>query len=113
MLTTPSVAWFHNTLASNSATATLKWARSRSFRLRTTWRLSLSDCAASMRSSRVRKAIIGSRAVGPWSLVVGKNAANLVTLDWDGQRPTADDQRRFLNHRLRRNFFGHEGLDHI
>ena len=54
--------------ASSSATETLKLVRSRSFRLRTTWRLSLIDCAASMWSSRVRKAIM--RSFSRWSLVV-------------------------------------------
>src|SRR5437763_16492721 len=58
MLTTPMVARFHSSAASSSATETLKLVRSRSFKLRTTWRLSLIDCAASMWSSRVRKAII-------------------------------------------------------
>ena len=57
MLTTPMVARFHRPLASISATAMLKWARSRSFKLRTTCRLSLRDCACSMRNSMVRKAI--------------------------------------------------------
>src|SRR5580692_10048152 len=60
MLTTPIVARFHSSAPSSSATETLKLVRSRSFRLRTTCRLSLIDCAASMWSSRVRKAIKGS-----------------------------------------------------
>src|SRR3974390_418366 len=57
MATTPTVARFHNSAASSSATDTLKLVRNRSFMLRTTWRRSLTDCAASMWSSRVRKAM--------------------------------------------------------
>src|SRR5690348_13066076 len=57
MLTTPMVARFHSSAASSSATETLKLMRSRSFKLRTTCLRSLIDCAASMWSSRVRKAI--------------------------------------------------------
>src|SRR5690348_9977565 len=68
MLTTPMVARFHNSALSNSATDTLKLVRRRSLRLRTTWRRSFSDCAASMLSSRVRKAIIQSLVVRYWSL---------------------------------------------
>src|SRR5271165_5512821 len=58
MLTTPSVARCHASLASISATATLKCARRPSLTLRTTWRLSFSECAPSMRISSVRYAII-------------------------------------------------------
>src|SRR6202051_1909600 len=57
MLATPMVARFQSSAASSSATETLKLVRSRSFKLRTTWRLSLIDCAASMWSSRVRNAM--------------------------------------------------------
>src|ERR1700674_1060545 len=102
MLTTPKVARFHNPDAPSSATATLKCARSRSFRLRTTCRLSLRDCAASMRSSRVRKAIMRSSVVGLWSL------ANHF---WHGR--TTNDERRPLHHSFRCDLLGHEGLDHV
>src|SRR5229473_1002548 len=51
------VARCHKSVASISATEILKALRRRSFTLRTTWRLSLSECAASMRSSSVRYAI--------------------------------------------------------
>src|SRR5437660_1538907 len=55
MLTTPRVARCHRSDGSSSATATLNLARRRSLRLRKTCRLSLSECAPSMRSSMVRK----------------------------------------------------------
>src|SRR5579872_56388 len=107
MLTTPTVARFHNPLASSSATATLKWARRRSFKLRTTCRLSLSDCAASILSSRVRKAIIERRrrsaVVGRW-----QNLAPEV--------PTTDDKRPMtisLRHRFSGDFFSGEGFNHV
>src|ERR1700692_2206459 len=45
-----------------SATATLNLARRRSFRLLTVWRLSLSDCAPSMCSSRVNTPTLGMAA---------------------------------------------------
>src|ERR1700756_1461954 len=57
MLTTPMVARFQSSAASTAGRETLKVVRSRSFKLRTTCRRSLIDCAASMWSSRVRKAI--------------------------------------------------------
>src|SRR5690348_15059898 len=57
MLTTPRVARCHKSVWSSSATATLNWVRRRSFKLRRTCRLSFRECAPSMRSSRVRKAI--------------------------------------------------------
>src|SRR5579862_4843826 len=60
MLTIPIVARCQRPFGSISATDTLKWARSRSLRLRTTWRLSFRECAPSMHSSRVRKAINSS-----------------------------------------------------
>src|SRR5208283_1037322 len=82
---------------------TLKWARSRSFRLRTTCRLSLSDCAASMRSSRVRKAIIRSLVVGRSSLAKLQRA--------NDQRRTTNDCS--LRHGFGRDLLGHEGLNHI
>src|SRR5678815_2762195 len=85
MLTTPMVAWFQRLVASSSATETLKLARSRSFKLRTTWRLSFKDCAASMRSSRVRKAIIQC-------------------VRWPKVR---------LDERFGSYFFGDEGFDHV
>src|SRR5437868_8935378 len=56
------VARCHRSVSSSSATPTLKCARSLSFKLRTTWRLSLSECAPSMRISRVSEAI-GKRSV--------------------------------------------------
>src|SRR5664279_3696549 len=58
MPTTPKVARCQASLGSSSATETLKWARSPSFTLRTTCRLSLSECAPSMRISSERYAII-------------------------------------------------------
>src|ERR1700733_7598551 len=105
MLTTPMVAEFQMLDASSSATETLKLARSRSFTLRSTWRLSLSDCAASMRRSRVRKAIMKR------SLVAGRQQNH--TRKRSGKRPTTKGQRRFLRHRFRSNFRSDKGFDHI
>src|SRR3954469_22475909 len=56
------VARCHRSVSSSSATLTLLCARSLSFRLRTTWRLSLSECAPSMRISSVSEAM-GKRSV--------------------------------------------------
>src|SRR5256885_14523601 len=62
MLTTPTVARCQRSVCSSSATDTLKLPRSLSFKLRTTWRLSLSECAPSMRISSVSEAM-GKRSV--------------------------------------------------
>src|SRR5215469_177374 len=58
ILTIPNVARCHASLGSSSATATLKRVRKPSLTLRTTWRLSLSECAPSIRISSVRCAIM-------------------------------------------------------
>src|SRR3954462_875835 len=57
MAHTPRVAVCHVTASSSSATETLKPAFNFSLSDRTTCRRSLSDCACSMRSSRVRLAM--------------------------------------------------------
>src|SRR6202166_2965109 len=103
MLTTPIVARFHSSAASSSATDTLKLARSRSFKLRTTWRLSLIDCAASMWSSRVRKAIM------QWSVASGQWPEKL-PFDWP---LITDHWALFLSDYFRGNPLGHKGLDHV
>src|SRR5215470_17518351 len=85
MLTTPMVARFHNSAPSSSATETLKLLRKWSFRLRTTWRRSLTDCAASIWSSRVRKAIIqglGSRDRGSEKLTLAPDLCNPALRDY-------------------------------
>src|SRR5580700_2925447 len=99
MLTTPMVARFHTGLGSSSATETLKLPRSRSFRLRTTCRLSLSDCAASMWSSSVRKAIKGSFRFPVLTLRHWK----LETRNW---KPA-------LSNHFRGNSLGRESFDHV
>src|SRR5258708_1408406 len=100
------VARFHKPDESNSAVATLKCARNRSFMLRTTCRLSLRDCACSMRSSRVRNAIIPSSVVGRSSL-----AKSLRVRFWrttNDERPTTD-----LNHYFCRDFLCHKRFNHV
>src|SRR5438874_13589916 len=57
MLTTPMVARCHRSVTSISATEMLKLLRRRSFTLRSTWRLSLREWAASILNSKVRYAI--------------------------------------------------------
>src|SRR5947208_12936851 len=57
MLTTPIVARCHRSVTSISATDILKLFRRRSFTLRSTWRLSFRECAASILNSNVRYAI--------------------------------------------------------
>src|SRR5215472_8859530 len=95
MLTIPIVARFHRLEESSSAVATLKCARRRSFKLRTTCRLSFKDWACSMRRSRVSEAIIspcrGSRSFS--------NQESL--------------PRRPSHHHFRRDALGDKGLDHI
>src|ERR1700730_2436277 len=103
MLTTPRVARFQRLEESSSAMDTLKLARRRSFRLRTTCRLSLSDCAASMRSSRVRKAIIGSS-------VVSRRQTHVASRPGGKRQPT---NGLCLRHGFRCDAFGDEGFDHI
>src|SRR5208283_5583190 len=67
MLTMPNVARCHASLGSISATATLKRVRRPSFTLRTTCRLSFSDCAPSMRISSVRCAIISASSLSGYT----------------------------------------------
>src|SRR5579864_4630687 len=97
MLTTPIVARFHRPLASSSAMETLKLARSRSFKLRTTCRRSLSDCAASMWSSRVRKAM-GIQ----FSVLSSQNTEQLRT-----------ENRKLLSDHFRRDALGDKRFDHV
>src|SRR5260370_2067404 len=100
------VARFHSPLESSSAVATLKCARRRSFMLRTTCRLSLRDCACSMWSSRVRKAIIPSLVVGRSSLA--KSLGVRFRRTTNDERPTTD-----LNHYFCSDFFSHERFNHV
>src|SRR5262244_2768538 len=101
MLTTPMVARFQSSALSSSATETLKLVRSRSFRLRTTWRRSLIDCAASMWSSSVRKAI-GME----WSVASGQRTSHPPTT-------LTDHQQLFLRDYFRRDASGDKGFDHV
>src|SRR4029077_12594795 len=55
IVTTPTTDLCHVSWCSSSATATLKSRRSLSFKLRKTCRLSFSDCASGMCSSRVSR----------------------------------------------------------
>src|SRR6266852_3307171 len=55
IVTIPTTDLCQESWCSISATATLKSRRSLSFRLRRTWRLSFSDCASGMCSSRVSR----------------------------------------------------------
>src|SRR5580704_8598044 len=111
MLTTPIVARFHKLLGSSSATETLKLVRRRSFRLRRTCRLSLSDCAASMCSSRVRKAIMNQWPVdsGQLPVAVKPLAHRALVLLATNHSPLAT----LLRHCFRGNSLGGEGFDRI
>src|SRR5437763_16766607 len=99
MLTTPMVARCHISPSSSSATDTLNFARSLSFSLRTTWRLSLSDCAPSMRSSSVRCAI------GTGQIYRQIKRARL--------SPRSEQLVRRLSSEFRGDLLHAEGLDHI
>src|ERR1035438_165644 len=105
MLTTPIVARFQSSAASSSATDTLKLVRSRSFKERTTWRRSLSDCAASMWSSRVRKAM-GMRLSVPSFQFPEKTRPHLL-------RTENRELRTCLHHCFGGNPLGSKGLDHV
>src|ERR1700729_1891895 len=95
------VARFQSSAASSSATATLKLVRSRSFILRTACRRSLIDCAASMCSSSVRK------AMGiPFSAPGSQLSAAART-----EKPRTENS--FLRHNFRCDALGSKGLDHI
>src|SRR5882762_6827838 len=102
MLTTPMVARFQRVVESSSATETLKLARRRSLRLRRTWRLSLSDCAASMWSSRVRKAMGISRSS---QFSVLSCCARALTENWE--------PRTGLRDYFCRDAFRDEGFDYV
>src|SRR5579863_3685094 len=102
MLTTPMVARFQSSAASSSATEMLKLARSRSFRLRTTCRLSLSDCAASMCSSMVRK------AMGMQFSVPSSQFSETTQLRTENR-----ELRTRLCDYFRRNPLGNERLNHV
>src|SRR5271166_3429712 len=103
MLTTPNVARCQASLASTSATATLKCARRPSLTLRTTWRLSLSEWAPSMRISSVRYAIIDRP--------VAQRPENRL-LAWRNQFRD-EGPVSFLNEGLSRYSLGDEVLDDI
>src|SRR5438105_6689214 len=100
MLTRPIVARFHRPSESNSATEMLKLLRSRSFRLRSTCRLSFRDCACSILNSRVRDAIMQSFVV-----VVSRWQKQLMTND---NRPATT-----LGNYLCRNALGSKRFDDV
>src|ERR1700683_5686691 len=95
------VARFQRRAEASAATETLRLVRSRSFILRTACRRSLIDCAASICSSRVRKAM-GIPFSAPRSQL--SEAART-------EKPSTEHS--FLRHNFRCDPLGSKGLDHI